>query len=302
MIPPTPEVKDIRLKENMKCSELMEEFARAGGFTAKMLADAREILREMLENNVTKFLSFPACIVATGTRGVLVEALKRKWFDVVITTCGTWDHDIARTFASYYHGDFLLNDEELAEKNIHRLGNVLVPLESYGLTIENFMRDLLSEVGNELSTYELSWEIGKRLNEESLLYWAWKNKIPVIVPAPYDGAVGYQIWLHQQSSSFRLNLKKDEDMLDELVAHAEKTGALIIGGGVSKHHLIWWNQFRDGLDYAVQITTAVEWDGSLSGARTREAISWHKIKKKARHITVPGDATLLLPLLFASLL
>ena len=30
----------------------------------------------------------------------------------------------------------------------------------------------------------------------------------------------------------------------------------MIGGGISKHHTIWWNQFRDGLDYAVQVTTA----------------------------------------------
>ncbi len=38
-----------------------------------------------------------------------------------------------------------------------------------------------------------------------------------------------------------------------------------MGGGLSKHHTLWWNQYRGGLDYAVYITTASEWDGSLSG-------------------------------------
>ena len=75
-----------------------------------------------------------------------------------------------------------------------------------------------------------------------------------------------------------------------------------MGGGISKHHLLWWNQFRDGLDYAVYITTAAEYDGSLSGARTREAISWGKVSEKAKHVTIDGDVTVVLPLMTAALL
>jgi len=74
-------------------------------------------------------------------------------------------------------------------------------------------------------------------------------------------------------------LKKDETLLSDLVWNSKVSGALMIGGGVSKHHTIWWNQFKDGLDYTVFITTATEYDGSLSGARTREAISWGKINE-----------------------
>ena len=75
----------------------------------------------------------------------------------------------------------------------------------------------------------------------------------------------------------------------------------MIGGGISKHHVIWWNQYRNGLDKAVYITTAVEYDGSLSGARLREAISWGKLKASAEEIVVEGEASLLLPLLGAYL-
>jgi len=76
----------------------------------------------------------------------------------------------------------------------------------------------------------------------------------------------------------------------------------MLGGGISKHHTIWWNQFRDGLDCAVYITTASEHDGSLSGARIREAVSWGKVKKNARYITVEGDATMLLPFLMSAVI
>ncbi|MDO9537717.1 MAG: deoxyhypusine synthase family protein, partial [Thermoplasmata archaeon] len=81
---------------------------------------------------------------------------------------------------------------------------------------------------------------------------------------------------------------------------AKKTGALMIGGGISKHHTIWWNQFRSGLDYAVYLTTAVEHDGSLSGARIKEAVSWGKVRKDASFVTVEGDATILLPIMMSA--
>jgi len=87
-----------------------------------------------------------------------------------------------------------------------------------------------------------------------------------------------------------------------LACALKRTDTLIIGGGISKHHVIWHSQFRGGLDYAVYISTAVEYDGSLSGARTREAISWGKIKEKARHITIEEDATVALPIIAATLI
>ena len=58
---------------------------------------------------------------------------------------------------------------------------------------------------------------------------------------------------------------------------------------------------RGGLDYAVYVTTASEYDGSLSGARPREAKSWGKITEKGDTVVVHGDATLILPLIKAAL-
>ena len=123
------------------------------------------------------------------------------------------------------------------------------------------------------------------------------------MPGITDGAFGSQLWsLRQKHSDFSIDLLKDEDELAEIVFKNDKTGALIVGGGISKHHTIWWNQYKDGLDYAVYLTTAVEHDGSLSGARMREAVSWKKVRPQARYITVEGDATVLLPLLVGPLL
>ena len=74
--------------------------------------------------------------MATGTRGVIRELVKRKLVDVLITTCGTLDHDVARCWKDYYKGSFIMNDSKLHQEGVNRLGNVLVPNDSYGIIIE----------------------------------------------------------------------------------------------------------------------------------------------------------------------
>ncbi|HLC39938.1 MAG TPA: deoxyhypusine synthase [archaeon] len=301
------DVKDFDIKKGTTVAELTRQMMQSGGFTAKKLADGIDIVKQMTaDKNCVNFLSFPADIVATGTRGVLRDMLKEKMFDVVVTTCGTLDHDLARSYKKYLHGSFEMDDAQLHKKGINRLGNVLVPNESYGIIIEDKMREFLKKMHKEkktnMASYELIWELGKMIGKkDSILYWAWKNKIPVVVPGITDGGVGYQIWQFSQNHDFRVNIMRDETLLSDVVWNAKRTGALIVGGGISKHHVLWWAQFHKGLDYAVYITTAVEYDGSLSGARTREAISWGKIKGKARHVTVEGDATIILPIIFSAL-
>ena len=305
-------VEDIQLKKGLTSNDLVKQLYESGGFTAKKLATGVDILEEMVKDkNCIRFLSFPACIISTGTRGVIKELVKRKLFDAVITTCGTLDHDLARLWESYYHGKFMVDDGELYKKGVNRLGNIFIPNECYGKILEEKMQPILAEIykeNNRWSTKDLIWEFGKHLEkeknkEESIIYWAYKNKIPIYVPGITDGAFGSQVWMYYQTHrDFAIDLLKDEQDLSDTVFDAKKSGALIIGGGISKHHTIWWNQFKGGLDYVVYITTAVEYDGSLSGAQTREAISWGKIKENADNVTIDGDATVMLPLMISALL
>ena len=301
-------VKDYKFPQEMSVDELVNQMEQAWGFTAGKLAVGVNIMENMIKTKgCVKFLSFTGNLVATGARGVLKELVKRKLVDVVITTCGTIDHDLARCWRDYYRGSFVMNDSKLHQEGVNRLGNVLVPNDSYGTIIEQKVQGLLSDLykegRKEMSASELVREIGLRCcNDTSILYWAAKNDIPVYVPGIVDGAVGYQTWLFSQDHDFRLNLLKDSGALNNIVFDAKKTGALIVGGGISKHHTIWWNQFKDGLDFVVYISTADEWDGSLSGARPREAVSWGKISEKARRIMVEGDASVILPVMAGALL
>ncbi len=306
-------IKDMELDKIKNFKDLASQMKESGGFVAKKIGVGAEILDSMVKDkDCFVFLSFPACLVSTGTRGILKDLVKYKKVDAIITTCGTLDHDLARIWSDYYHGYFEADDKELHQKGINREGNIFIPNESYGIILEEKMQPILKKIyeeRKEWSTRDLIWKFGEFLKneekkEESIIYWAWKNKIPIFVPGPTDGAFGSQIWFFWQDGhkDFSINILKDEEELSKIIYDAKKTGALMIGGGISKHHTIWWNQFRNGLDYVVYITTAPEWDGSLSGARVREAISWGKIREDAKYITIEGDATVILPLLIKDLL
>lgn len=306
---------------------LIEQMASAGGFTATKFAEARTILNDMDAaikavdgdaTKVTNWLSFPACLCATGTRGFFVEALKRKMFNVVSTTCGTLDHDIARAYKHYYHGSFELDDIELGEHSLMRLGNVIVPNASYGEIIEAIVMPALEDIYQErtaasdktgadvwlgFGSVDLVWALGERIGTpDTLIYWAAKHRIPVCIPGITDGSIGAQLFMFRQKHrDFHIDTLADEQIMSDLTWDVETSNALMVGGGISKHHVIWWNQYRGGLDSAVYITTAPEHDGSLSGARLREAISWGKMRPEAPHVCVEGDASLLLPLLGADI-
>ena len=312
-------VKDYDFSAAGDVSSLIDQMGRAGGFTATKFAHARDLLGDAMaksgQEGVLNWLSFPACLCATGTRGFFLEALKRKAFNVVITTCGTLDHDIARTYKQYFHGDFDLDDVALGEEGLNRLGNVIVPNECYGEIIEEVVLPWLEEIEEEriaerpdnpwlgFGSVELCWAMGDRIEDEgSLLHWAAKHRIPIVIPGLSDGAIGSQLFMHRQKNpNFMVDFLADEQILSDLTWTAEESHALMVGGGISKHHVIWWNQYRGGLDSAVGITTAPEHDGSLSGARLREAVSWGKVRPNAPQVIVEGDASLLLPLLGADL-
>ncbi|MEM3046976.1 MAG: deoxyhypusine synthase [Candidatus Bathyarchaeia archaeon] len=296
-------VRDMKLTEGMNADELIAEMGAAGGFSARAVARGVDILERILTDEAyTVFLSFPACVMATGLRGALTGLVKRGLVDVIVTTGGTLDHDLSRAWGgTYYEGSFQADDVELHRVGIHRLGNIFIPMREHGPLIESRLQPLLAELQQGKHSYsvrELCEELGRRIESpDSLLRTAYERRVPIYSLGVLDSAFGSQLFMFAQTHEFQLDFWKDMRELIDMVFDAEKTGALIIGGGISKHTVIWYNQYRDGLDSAVFLTTAVEYDGSLSGARLREAISWGKVRENADEVTVEGEATVLLPLM-----
>ncbi|RLG39441.1 MAG: deoxyhypusine synthase [Thermoproteota archaeon] len=299
------EIKDIRLKPDISVADLVSQMSSAG-FQGTELGRAVELVKKMKEEGVLIFLSFTANMVASGLRGVFADLARIRFVDAIITTGGAIDHDLIKAYESYKLGSFDLDDRELHEAGINRLGNILISNDRYELLeklVQPIFRKIVEKSGMT-SPSELCREIGLSIEDRSsFLYWASRNEIPVFCPGITDSAVGLQTFFFKQDNpDFGIDVTADMKQLADMVFEADKTGAMILGGGIAKHYTIGANLLRGGLDYAVYITTAVPWDGSLSGARTREAISWGKLKETASHVTVYGDAVILFPLLMSKVL
>lgn len=298
------DIADITLEDAKSAQQLVSKFPSLG-FQASKLAQAIDIANRMKKDNATIYITFTANMVATGLRGLFAEMCKRKYVDIVITTAGALEHDFIRAHAKYGLGDFVMDDAKLHKKKINRIGNVLVPTANYMLFEEKItpIFEKLWQDKKVVSPSELARAMGEDLKDEgSFLYWCAKNRIPVFCPGITDGAIGLQTYFFRQKrKDFGIEVTKDITSMLSLTLSAEKTGGIILGGGISKHHAIGANIVRGGFNYAIYMTTSQPWDGSLSGARSSEAVSWGKISESANHVTVDAEATLAFPLLVAGL-
>jgi len=297
------EIKDLELKEKEGFASLTEQL-KATGFQASHLGQAIELIEEMKKEKATIFLGFTANLMASGLRGIVKELCEKKFVDAIVTTAGSLDHDIIKSQMPYKQGSFQADDIELHKKGANRIGNIFVETKGFEL-LEGKMQQWLKELNRKekaASPSQLAQFIGEKLPETSFLHWCSKNGIPVFCPGVTDGAIGLQMYFFKQENpEFVVDVTKDMKKLADLVLEADKTAAIILGGGISKHHIIGANILREGLDYAVYVSTAAEFDGSLSGAQTKEAKSWGKIKEKGSSVQVNCDATIALPIIASAL-
>ena len=296
-------INDVKLQEKNNANDLVKQMENTG-FQATHLSQAVDLIEKMKKENCTIFLGFTANMMASGLRGIVKELCEKKFVDAIVTTAGSIDHDIIKSQMPYLKGTFNSNDVELHQKGINRLGNIFVETKGFEM-LEEKMQAWLKEISEKekvISPSELTKFIGEKLPEESFLHWCTKNDIPMFCPGVTDGAIGLQMYFFkQENKDFIVDVTKDMKGLADLVLEADKTGAIILGGGISKHHIIGANIIRDGLDYAVYVSTASEFDGSLSGAQTREAKSWGKIKEQGKNVQVNCDTTIAQPLMIGAL-
>ena len=294
------EVKGMNIGKVRDVKSLVKQY-RNLGFQATNLAKAADIVNKMKDSTV--FLTFTSNMVSSGLREVFAYMCEKKMVDVIITGAGSIEEDLIKSKKSFLLGDFHMDDVELHKKGINRIGNILVPNDRYELLEDILVPffDKMLKKKDIFSPSELVFELGKEIKDKkSILYWATNNNIPVFCPAITDGAFGLQIYFYKQKhDGFGIDVTSDMKKLAEITLNADKTGGIMLGGGFAKHHAIGVNILREGLDYAVYVSTATQYDGSVSGARTKEAVSWSKIKENSNSVFVEGDATILFPLIIS---
>ncbi|XP_071383954.1 deoxyhypusine synthase isoform X1 [Centroberyx affinis] len=255
----------------------------------------------------TIFLGYTSNLISSGVRESIRYLAEHRMVDVIVTTAGGIEEDLIKCLAPTFLGDFALPGKDLRQRGINRIGNLLVPNGNY-CKFEDWLMPILDQMVLEQNTEGTHWtpskmihRLGKEINNpESVYYWAYKNNIPVFSPALTDGSLGDMIYFHSyKNPGLILDIVEDIRKLNSQAVLAKRTGMIILGGGLVKHHIANANLMRNGADYSVYVNTGQEFDGSDSGARPDEAVSWGKIRTDAKPVKVFADASIVFPLLVA---
>ncbi|MDO8511203.1 MAG: deoxyhypusine synthase [Nanoarchaeota archaeon] len=301
-----PQIKGYDFERSFDFQEFLRSYSLMG-FQATHLAQGIEIIKAMRREKAKIFLSFTSNQVSSGNREIIKYLVKHKKVDVLVTSAGGVEEDIIKCLKPFVLGNFDVSGRMMFENGVNRTGNIFIPNDRFA-AFDDFMQKFFEriykvqkETGKVFCPKDLIRELGLEINDEnSVLYWAAKNDIPVFCPGLIDGSLGDLIYFFKQSHpDFLIDVTKEMKDIVDIVLNSEKTGAIVLGGGISKHFTLNANIFKEGLDYAVYVNTAQEYDGSDSGARVEEAITWGKVKVNAPSVKIHADATIVFPLLVA---
>jgi deoxyhypusine synthase len=293
-------VKNFKWERGMTVSELVKKYSSVG-YQSIELKKASDVIVKMKRNNAKVYLTFTSNMVTSGLRGFFAQLIDLKIADIIVTTVGGIEEDIMKSFGHEFKiGNFDTDDVELHEKGINRIGNILIGNEAY-MFFGDYIYPILTElydIKKRWAVSEILREIGLRLKDEnSILYQAAKNNVPIFCPAITDGAFGIYLYLFQEKKpDFIVDVVSDFGNIREASSRDNLQGIIALGGSISKHHAILAALYNGGASYAVYMTTAHKSSGSVSGATTSEAKSWGKVKDESDVATVIGDVTVMFPL------
>ena len=290
----------------MTVEQLVDSFGNLG-YQSIELNEAAKVVLKMKRDNTKVFLTFTSNMVTSGLRGLFAQLCKLQIPNILVTTSGSIEEDIMKSFGEDFEiSNFHADDTALHERGENRVGNLVIRNESY-MKFEDLMNKFLTEIyakKKRLPVSELLKEIGLRLNDEnSILFQAAKNDIPIYCPGIADSSFGFQLFMFQQKNpDFIVDTIKDMERVVTDLSFDDKKGLISLGGSISKHYAIFSALLSGGFDYAVYMTTSHATSGSLSGATTQEAKSWGKLKDDAQAATVNGDVCITFPLMITSVL
>jgi deoxyhypusine synthase len=308
-----PKIEGYNFDKEFDFNKFMESYLNMG-IQGSNLGLAQGIAKNIYENRIgTKiYLAFTGNMISSGNREIIKFLVKNKHVDCITTTAAGVEEDVIKCIKPFHLGTFDIKGQVLLNECIGRIGNMFVPADRY-LYLERFLnnifpiiaksekpfcsQDVTRLIGEELAKNDLT----KNKCEESFIYWAYKNDIPVFAPGITDGAFGdMSVFYRQKDKKLIIDVTQDNERLTNLLLNSERAASMILGGGIAKHFLLNAAIFRDGFDQSIYISTAQEYDGSDSGGSQEEAISWAKIKPEAERVKVYCDATIAFPLLIAA--
>ena len=285
-------------------------------FSARDLNRAARICNMMLKDkNCSIILTLAGSLFSAGLKKVVFDLVNNNMVDAIVSTGAIMvDQDFFEALGfKHYIGTQFSDDNQLRDLHIDRIYDTYIDEDELRIC-----DDTTAEIFDQLepkpySSRELLWEFGKYLDnkrgtkaKDSVIYAAYKNNVPIFVPAFSDCSAGFGIVMHQHKNPLKhVSFDSGKDFLEltNIKLNTKETGIFMIGGGVPKNFtqdiVVAADILKEDVPmhkYAIQITVADDRDGALSGSTLKEASSWGKVETTFEQM-VYSEATIAVPLI-----
>jgi len=319
-----PDILPVILTKGMTISELISLMG-ATSFEARVVARGAHLLRRMIESDDAIWLGIAGAGVAGGMGGQIISLIEAGFIDVICSTGAQVYHDLHFAFGLPVKAINPHTDDNL----LRRLGDTRIydigirekeTLEAQDELIRQFVRekhDVLSR--NSLSSWEFNYHLGRWVDEKapkpqhSYVAAAARSGIPLFWDSLSNHSIAMNL-ARTDREGYPIVLSGQQDIFSSaaITFSNPQTGFVELGGGGPKNFIqqtgptisqILGITF-EGAERGLQITTAVEREGSLSSCTFAEAVTWGKYKQadEDKLVQIWGEYSIIFPLLAAFVL
>ncbi len=241
------EKKDF-LKETIKHIDIKEHNVVAivdamgkMAFSARDLNRAADIYNRMLEDkDTTIILTLAGSLFSAGLKKIVYDLVSHNMVDAIVSTGAIMvDQDFFEALGfKHYIGSPYVDDNEMRELHIDRIYDTFIDEDELRICDDTTAEIFDSLETRPYSSRELLWHFGKYLDEnggpkvdDSVVYAAYKNNVPIFVPAFSDCSAGFGIIMHQHKNPEKhLSFDSGKDFLEltKIKLHSDETGIFMV--------------------------------------------------------------------------
>jgi len=320
-----PNIVPPALSEGMSITQIVTAMGQTS-FEARNVYRGAQLYRRMIDDGDTIWLGIAGAGIAGGMGGMVISLLEAGFIDVICSTGAQVYHDLHFAFdlpvksispnhddnALRQHGDTRIYDIGIREKET---------LEAQDKIIQKFVRASHAThlSGSNLASWEFNYALGNwvqqnsKYPERSFVACAARHEIPIF----WDSLANHSIAMNlvvtdRDGCPVRFSAQKDIFDSAAIAFASDRTGFIELGGGGPKNFIQQTGPTmsqilkiqHEGAERGLQISTAVEKEGSLSGCTFSESVTWGKYRSATAEklVQIWGEYSVIFPILTAYVL
>ncbi len=319
-----PDIIPHPFKKGMSITELVDALGQIS-FEARHVHRGALLFKRMIDDGDTIWLGIAGAGIAGGMGGMVISLIQAGFIDVICSTGAQVYHDLHFAFglpvkAISPHMD----DDALRRRGDTRIYDIGIrereTLEEQDKIIRQFVKECYAELSKEtLASWQFNYLLGQWTlqqaphPERSFVVAAAQAGVPIF----WDSLSNHSIVMNltrTDREGLPLQLSGQKDIFDSAAINygAKATGFVEWGGGGPKNFIQQTGPTisqilginYEGADRGLQITTAVEREGSLSSCTFGEAVTWGKYRATSEDklVQIWGEYSIIFPILTAFVL